>query len=166
MVHTGNQYALDTRDSLVNRARESDPVLQAYYSGQRVKAALLDFAENLFLGAVPSTLSGLAVVTSYPIIAYRGWIGGIVSVNDLHVSRLSTTYGAFYYLVTLFLQLVPYSLAGGAGVNLGVAYLRPPKHYRGDKVLGLPKEAILDTLRIYTLVTPLFLVASLFEFLA
>ena len=66
----------------------------------------------------------------------------------------------------LILQLIPYSLAGGAGVNLGIAYLRPPPIYQGDKWYGLPKEALRDVLRLYLLVVPLFFVASLWEFLA
>ncbi len=66
----------------------------------------------------------------------------------------------------LILQLVPYSLAGGAGVNLGIAYLRPRPFYQGDKWQGIPKEAIRDAFRIYLLVAPLFLAASLWEFLA
>jgi hypothetical protein len=32
--------------------------------------------------------------------------------------------------------------------------------------LGFPREAVLDVLRIYAVVLPLFLMASLFEFLA
>jgi hypothetical protein len=54
----------------------------------------------------------------------------------------------------------------GAGVNLGVAYFRPRPYYQSEKWLGMPKEAILDVFRIYTLVVPLFLVASLWEFLS
>jgi hypothetical protein len=49
---------------------------------------------------------------------------------------------------------------------VGLAYLRPKPYYQGDKWLGIPKEAIRDVLRIYVLVVPLFLVASLWEFLA
>jgi hypothetical protein len=60
--------------------------------------------------------------------------------------------------------LIPYSLAGGIGVNLGGAYLRPAPYYVGKKWLCLPKEAILDVLRIYVIGVPLFLEASLVEF--
>ncbi len=63
------------------------------------------------------------------------------------------------------LQLVPYSLAGGVGVNLGLANLRPRPVYQGARWLGLPREALLDVLRVYLLVVPLFLIASLWEFL-
>jgi uncharacterized membrane protein SpoIIM required for sporulation len=62
--------------------------------------------------------------------------------------------------------LIPYSISGGAGVNLGVAFLWPRPAYQGERWLGLPKEAVRDLLRIYVLVIPLFLVASLWEFLA
>jgi uncharacterized membrane protein SpoIIM required for sporulation len=65
----------------------------------------------------------------------------------------------------MILQLIPYSLAGGAGVNLGWAYLRPSPYYVGKKWLGFPKEAVLDVFRIYIVIVPLFLVASLVEFL-
>ena len=166
MVHTGNESALAYRDSLVARARASDPSLIALRQGNRLTAALWDFGRNLLLGAVPNTIAGLSVVVPYPLAAHRGWVGGIVSVDSAHLSRLTQPSEALYYLVTLILQLVPYSLAGGAGVNLGIAYLRPQPFYQGDKWYGVPKEAIRDALRIYLLVAPLFLVASLWEFLA
>jgi len=166
MVHAGYEPALSYRDSLIVGARLNDPALIAYNNGDLLLAALIDFSRNLLVGAVPSTLSGMGVVFAYPFIAHRGWVGGIVSVNDMHVSRLATPYGAFYYLLTLILQLVPYSLAGGVGVNMGVAYYRTPPHYQGERWLGVPKEAVMDALRVYALIVPLFLVASLWEFLA
>jgi hypothetical protein len=45
-------------------------------------------------------------------------------VDDRHQSRLASPEPAVYYLVTLVLQLVPYTLAGGAGVALGVSSRR------------------------------------------
>ena len=57
-------------------------------------------------------------------------------------------------------------IAAGAGVNLGLSLWRRQPYYEGEKWLGFPKEAVLDVLRIYAVVIPLFLVASLFEFLA
>src|SRR5712692_9849199 len=81
-----------------------------------------------------------------------------------HASRLAKRRSAAYYVLVLVLQLVPYSLAGGAGVNLGLTYLRSRPHGRGEKWLGLPKEAVQDVLQIYLLVVPLFLIASLWEF--
>jgi hypothetical protein len=102
------------------------------------------------------------------MVAFRGWVGGIVSVSTgpAHTSRLADPWEAFYYLLTLVLQLIPYTLAGGAGVNLGVAYFRPRPFYQGQKWLTLPGEAVRDVLRIYVLVVPLFFIASLWEFLA
>lgn len=124
---------------------------------------LLDFAGNVFAAVIASVL-GLGVVLSYPSVAYRGWIGGIVSVDSAHVSRLADVREGAYYLTTLILQLIPSSLAGGAGVNLGLANLRPKPHYQGGKWLGLPKEALRDVLRIYLVALPMFLLASVWEF--
>lgn len=163
MVHLGNQFALTYRNNLVSRA-QSGSVLVALDQNERWKAALLDFGGNLF-GAIVNTVTGLGVIFSYPIILYRGWVGGIVSVDSSHISRLSTPGEAVYYLVTLVLQLIPYTLSAGAGVNLGVAFLKPKPWYQGEKWLGIPREAILDVLRIFILVIPLFLLASLCEFL-
>ena len=164
MVHTGNTFALTYRDKIVSNA-QSSPILVALHQNDRLRAAVLDFAGNLF-GAMANTIAGLGVVVAYPIVAHRGWIGGIVSINSAHVSRLADSKEAAYYLITLVLQLVPYSMSGGAGVNLGLAYLRPKADYQGDKWMGIPKEAIRDVLRIYLLVVPLFLLASLWEFFA
>ncbi|MFQ6126493.1 MAG: hypothetical protein ACE5R6_18055 [Candidatus Heimdallarchaeota archaeon] len=164
MAHAGNEFALSHRDSVVAKAQGS-PIVIALREGNGLRAALLDFGGNL-VGALANTLGGLGVIVPYPVVAYRGWIGGIVSVDGAHVSRLMNPGEAVYYIFTLILQLIPYSLAGGAGVNLGVAYFRPRVFYQGEKWLGLPKEAIRDVLRIYLLVVPLFLVAALWEFLA
>lgn len=163
MVHAGSQFALDYRDGLIARARATSPALIALRQDDRLKAALWDFSGNLFAG-VANTAGGMGVIFSYPIVAYRGWIGGIVSVDSQHASRFSTLSEAFYYLTTITLQLIPYSLAVGAGVNLGISYFRPRPYYQGDKWLGLPKEALRDVVRIYVLVVPLFLLASLWEF--
>ena len=167
MVHAGNSLALTYRDQLVSRAVQQDPVLQAARQGDNLRAALGDFAGNLALGAVPKTVSGFGIIFPYPMVAYQGWIGGIVSVRGDHTSRLDNPYSASYYLLTLLLQVIPYSLAVGAGVNGGVALLRPPPCYQGEKWLGLfPKEALRDVGWIYALVIPLFLMASLWEFLS
>jgi hypothetical protein len=166
MVHTGNAFALAQLDGLLGRADASDPALRALDQGNRLQAAAIDFSSNLVIGALPGTLSGVSVVGFYPFAAYRGWIGGLVSVNRAHASRLVDPAEAAYYLITLVLQLIPYTLAGGAGVNLGLAWLRPAAYYRGDKWLDVPKEALRDAARIYMLVVPLFAVASLWEFLA
>ena len=124
------------------------------------------FSSNLFLDAVPSTIGGLGVIFPYPLAAYRGWVGGIVSVDEHHASRFAQSGNAIYYLITLVLQLIPYSLAGGAGVHLGLAYYRIHSGSQAAKWYELPQPALLDVARIYLLVVPLFLIASLWEFLA
>jgi len=166
MVNLHVQFALDYRDKIVNQAYSgSNTTINALQSGNRLQAALSDYVGNLFLGAFPDTLAGLGIVTSYPLIAYRGWIGGIVSVDQQHISRLSTPSEALYYLVTLLLQLIPYSLAGGAGVQLGLSFYRNYSNRQVKKWIGLPASAVLDVVRVFCLVVPLFLVASLWEFL-
>jgi hypothetical protein len=164
MVHAGNDLALGTRDSLVERAHATDRASIALAEGRRVEAALIDFGQNVALAAVPITVAGLAVVLPYPFIAYRGWVGGIVSVDSDHRSRLVDPPEAVYYLVTLILQLVPAALTGGAGVALGLAYLR--RRPGEPRVVGLPRRAVLDVVTIYAVSLPIFVAASLWEFLA
>jgi hypothetical protein len=162
MVHTGNEWAIAYRDHIVSGA-QSSPITIAFKRNDRLQAALLDFGGNLYV-SIANTLGGMGVIVPYPLIAHRGWIGGIVSIDSSHVSRLTDAKEAAYYLITLTLQLIPSILSGGAGVNMGLAYFRPKSLYQGEKWLGIPKEAIRDTLRIYLLVVPLLLLASLWEF--
>jgi hypothetical protein len=164
LVHIGNSFALNQRDQIVGGA-QSSPILVALDQNQRLTAGLLDFAGNLF-AAVSTTIAGLGVIFTYPVVAYRGWVGGIVSVDGAHLSRLADPREAAYYLITLVLQIIPYSFTGGAGVNMGLAFLKPRPEYQGKKWLGIPAEAIRDVLRIYLVAAPLFLMASLWEFLA
>lgn len=167
MVSSGNKFALSYRDQLVAQASVSDPAARAIGRGEKVRAALLDFSRNLLLGAVPGTISGMGIVPPYPIAAFRGWVGGIVSVDGNRRSRLMERSARNYYLVVLILQLLPYSLTGGAGVYMGLAWYR---HWRASgfrwswKAL-LPPGALLDVIWIYTLAIPLFLFASVIEFL-
>jgi hypothetical protein len=168
MVHAHSNFALSYRDHLVGRAQASDPSAIALNRGFPVRAAFLDCAGNL-RGAVPSTMMGLALVMPFPWAAFRGWIGGIVSVDGEHKSRLRHGREGLYYIGVLILQLIPYSLAGGTGVRLGLAYLFPKGRwgYPGSKRwIGLPSEGLRDVGRIYALIVPLFLLASLVEFLA
>lgn len=162
MVLGGNEWAMAYRDNIVSKA-QSSPTILALRRDDRLRAAVLDFGGNLF-GAFCDTLGGLGVVVPYPIMAYRGWIGGIVSIDGSHQSRLADPREAAYYLITLTLQLIPYMLSGGAGVNMGLAFLKPNSFYQGEKWLGIPREALMDVFRIYILVIPLFLAASLWEF--
>jgi uncharacterized membrane protein SpoIIM required for sporulation len=164
MVHSGNESAIAYRDRIVSAAQSSSITL-ALKQDDRLRAAVLDFVGNLYV-TIANTLGGLGVLVPYPIVVYRGWIGGIVSIDSSHVSRFSDGKEAGYYLVTLALQLIPYVLAGGAGVNMGLAYFRPKSFYQGETWLGIPREAIRDTLLIYILVIPLLLLASVWEFFA
>jgi hypothetical protein len=165
MVSSGNGFALDRRDQIVGAAQSSGSLV-ALRAGEPVRAALLDFASNLVLGGITSTILGIAVVGVYPIVAYRGWVGGIVSVDSRHQSRLGDPVRAGYYLLTLLLQLIPYSIAGGIGVRLGVGAWRAVKTPRPDTWLGLPTDALRDVAAAYVVIVPLFLVAALWEFLA
>jgi hypothetical protein len=88
-------------------------------------------------------------------------VGGIVSIDSRHESRLGHPTRAGYYLATLLLQLIPYSIAGGVGVQLGVGAWRAVKTRRPDTGLGLPTDALRDFAAAYVLVVPLFLVAAL-----
>jgi hypothetical protein len=112
---------------------------------------------------------GLGVVLPYPVAAYRGWVGGIVSVDGQHRSRLREPREAVYYVLVVVLQSIPYALAGGAGVRVGLA-LWPRQAPASDRRwLGMPlaplREALRDVARIYALAAPLLLLASLVEFL-
>jgi hypothetical protein len=129
MVHAGNAFALNYRDRLVDQAARHNPAALSAKQGKHLQAALLDFAGNLFLGAVPKTISGLAIILPYPWIVHRGWVGGIVSVRADHSSRLNNIHSAIYYILTLTLQVIPYSLAIGAGINAGLALFRPQPYY-------------------------------------
>jgi hypothetical protein len=165
MVSSGDPFALDRRDAIVGAAQSSGSLV-ALRAGEPVRAALLDFASNLVLGGVTSTILGIAVVGVYPIVAYRGWVGGIVSVDSRHESRLADPSRAGYYVLTLILQVIPYSIAGGVGVQLGVDSWRAVRRQRPGTWLGLPTDRLRDVAQAYLLITPLFLVAALWEFLA
>ena len=169
MVHAQSSFALSFRDHLVGRAQTSDAAAVALNRGFPVRAAFLDFAGNLGLGAVRSTVMGLSVVMPFPWAAFRGWVGGIVSVDDEHKSRLRHWRERTYYVGVLLLQLIPYSLAGGTGVRLGLAFLFPKGKWgypSSERWIGLPAEGLRDVGRVYALIVPLFLIASLVEFLA
>jgi hypothetical protein len=166
MVHKGNKFALDYRDKLVAKAQSKDPAAIAYNKGNLLKAALFDFGRNLVLGAVPQTVTGLTVISPFAFAAYRGWVGGIVSINRQHKSRLADLKQGLYFLITLTLQLIPYTLAGGIGVKLGMSFFKDYPEYKGQKRwLGYPVEALCDVARVYILIVPLFCIASLWEFL-
>jgi hypothetical protein len=167
MVHAGSSFALHRRDTIVGAAQTSHTI-RALDQGFPLRAAVTDFSGNLLIGAVPSTVMGISVVMPFPFISYRGWIGGIVSVDGEHKSRL-TGRERIYYIAVLLLQLIPYTLSGGAGVRLGLGFLFPHGKWGyedNERWIGLPAEGLRDIGRIYLLVIPLFLLASMVEFLA
>lgn len=128
----------------------------------------MEAAGNAIAGLL-SIIAGYGVPAGYGVAAYRGWIGGIVSVDAAHHSRLASPFPAFYYLVTLLLQLIPYSLSGGAGVSMGIAAFASVHRtgYNGPRMrsLQIPYEAISDAAWIYVISVPLFVIASLLEFM-
>jgi len=169
LVHGGFRPALEFRDRVVGRAVASSSTLAAQQRGFPFRAALLDFAGNAGAAAAPTTVMGLSVALPFPVAVARGFVGGVVSVDGNHHSRLADPHEAAYYLIVLTMQVLPYALAGGAGVRLGLGFLLPKSHwgYAGSaRWLGLPAEGVRDVGRIYALALPLFLVASLVEFLA
>jgi hypothetical protein len=166
MVHSGSPVALGERDRIVAAATASEPASLSARSGRHLTAALQDFAANLFRAAVPQTLLGLGVFPAYVSVAYQGWVGGIVSVDRHHRSRLVRPGTAVYYFTVLLLQFVPFSLAIGAGVRSGLDLYSHNVH-SGWNVLEyrVPYTVLKTLLGAYVLATPLFLLASLVEYL-
>jgi hypothetical protein len=165
MVHTGNQFALSYRDRLVARANASDPVSLASQQGDNLRAALIETARTQ-LACLATGVTGLTVISPFVLSGLRGWVGGIVSVDSSHVSRLGEPHQAIYYLSVILLQLIPYTLAAGAGLNLGLTYFRPRTEYAGEKWQGYPKQAIWDFVRIIVFIIPFVVLANLWEFLS
>jgi len=165
MVHTGNQFALSVSDKLVGDAFKNEKASINYIAGNRFTAALFDFSGNLFLGSMTQTALGLGVVIPYFTVTYQGWVGGIVSVDYLHQSRLKNYKSAMYYLIVLILQFIPYSLAIGSGIRLGVKTYKLNAN-RKMWQYKIDMASLRDVLRIYILVIPLFFMASCFEFLS
>jgi hypothetical protein len=167
MVHNGNKFALSYRDKIVGHAIKTDKASINAQQGNNFSAALIDFSENLFIGAVPQTVMGLSVVIPHISASMQGWIGGIVSVDYKHKSRFTDFRSTFYYFFVLLLQFIPYSLAIGAGIKCGIDF------YNNNKMQGwslrkfsIPKSTIVDLGYVYILVVPLFFVASSFEFMS
>jgi hypothetical protein len=165
MVHAGNGFALGYRDSLVARAVAGDPAARANDRGAHGAAALIDFSRNLGLVAVPDTVGGLVLVLPVGLAAYRGWVGGIVSVDHAHRSRLIGLRTAAYYGVTLLLQLGGFTLAGGGGVHLGWALVKRRGPFVGPAWFRLPQPALIDVAWLYVLIVPLLALGSAWEFL-
>lgn len=169
LVHAGFAPAIQLRDGIVDKAIGTSSTLQAERRGHRFEAAGLDVLGNIALSAAPTTVMGLSVVLPFPFAVARGVVGGVVSIDGNHRSRLADTQEAIYYLSVLILQVIPFVLAGGVGVRLGLGFLLPRSSWAyadSTRWLGLPAEGIRDVIRIYCVAVPLFAVASLVEFLA
>ena len=117
---------------------------------RRGRVAILTIAATYAL----SLAAGIAMVSS----------GNAFALERRDESRLGDAGSAAYYLVTLALQLIPYSIAGGMGVYLGVGAWRAFRRPRTDTWLGLPTDRLRDVAFSYIAVAPLFLIASLWEF--
>lgn len=165
MVHAGNRFALSFRDSLVARAHRADPSARADDAGAHGVAAAIDFSRNLGLAAIPETIGGLTIVMPIGLGLYRGWVGGIVSVDHSHRSRLRTARSALYYVVTMLLQVSAFVLAAGAGLHLGFSFFRQEGPFVGPAWFRMPRPALVDVAWIYVLVVPLFAIGSMWEFL-
>lgn len=161
MAHSGNKFALSYRDSLVSTAQSGSVLTQK----SKLNQGLADFGVNS-LGAGIDTVLGLGIVTPFPLVVYRGWVGGIVSVDGRHASRLTQPKQAAYYFSVVLLQLLGYSLAAGAGIHAGLSIFRARPKNAGLFWYRIPRQAMLDVLWIYALVLPIFLTASLWEFLS
>jgi hypothetical protein len=161
MVHSHNQFALSYRDKLVSDAQSGTVLTQK----TDLLQGLADFGGNS-LGAVVDSFLGFGIVLPYPLVIYRGWVGGIVSVDYNHVSRLIHPTEAAYYLSVLFLQLLGFSLAAGAGIRAGLAVFNARPKDSGFWWFKVPKQAVKDLLWIWVLIIPIFLTASLWEFLS
>jgi len=167
MVHSGNRFALTRRDRTVYAAVTSDKASIAYAAGNRGIALVHDALGNLLFAAVPQTVAGLAVILPYFSVAYQGWVGGIVSVDGNHRSRLGSVRAASYYVLVLLLQFIPFSLCIGAGIRCGVELYRHNSRiswrvwqYRS------PRQSIVDLGYVFAVAVPLFFIASAFEFLS
>lgn len=166
LASAGVPFAVDQRDSIVGSA-QGGSILNAYHRGDKLEAGLLDFGANL-LGSGAITVTGLSVIGPFPIAAYRGWIGGIVSIDANHVSRLTRPGDAIYYVVTMVLQLTGFILAMAAGLHVGVAAWRARDDTRVRSIAGvrIPAWSLVDAAWLYVLVVPISLIASLWEFLS
>jgi hypothetical protein len=97
MSHSGNHFTLSYRDKIAGHAMRTDKASLNYQEGNNLSAAMIDFTENLLLGAVPQSLAGFTIIIPYFTVPVQGWIGGIVSVDNEHQSRFTNFKHTFYY---------------------------------------------------------------------
>jgi hypothetical protein len=167
MSHSGNHFALSYRDKIVGQALSTDKASINYAKGNNFSAALYDFKGNLLSGAIPQTLMGFSIVIPCFTVAKQGWVGGIVSVDDEHKSRFKNLKSILYYFIVLLGQLIPYSMAIGAGMKCGIDFYKTNKTVGWDiRKIKIPKTSLIDVGYIYIVVIPLFFIASCFEFLS
>lgn len=83
-----------------------------------------------------------------------------------HQSRLTDYKKAAYYFSVVVLQLLGYSLAAGVGIHCGISMFRARPANTGFMWFRVPKDALRDILLIYIVAVPIFLIASLWEFLS
>lgn len=167
MSHSGNSFALSSRDKIVGQVVKTDNASINYQEGKKFSAAINDFEGNLLLGAVPQTLLGFGIIVPYFTVFKQGWVGGIVSIDSDHKSRFKHFKSAFYYLFVLLLQFISYSLAIGAGIKCGIDFYNYNK-LKGWMILKyrIQRESLVDLGLVYIPVIPLFFTASCFEFLS
>jgi hypothetical protein len=167
MTHYGNEFALLQRDKIVHAIATNDKASINYQSGNNFTAALFDCAENIFYAAVPQTVLGLGVIFPYFSVAYQGWVGGIVSVDDTHHSRFKNFKASAYYIIVSLLQQIPFSLCIGVGIKCGIDC------YKLNSAISwkiwnyrIPKANLEEVGYVYLVSVPLFFLASCFEFLS
>ena len=167
MSHCGNDFALDQRDKIVGTATHNDKASINYQSGNNFTAVLYDCAGNILYAAAPQSALGLTIVLPYGTVAYQGWIGGIVSVDNAHRSRLRNIKASAYYIIVLLLQFIAFSLSIGAGIRCGV------DAYKHNSTVSwmfwkyrIPKPSLQDVGYVYLVSIPMFFIASSFEFLS
>jgi hypothetical protein len=73
-----------------------------------------------------------------------------------------------YYVVTMLLQLVGFTLAMAAGIHVGVAAWRARNDQTQQSIAGvrIPGWLVRDAAWLYVLVVPLLMLGSLWEFMA